>query len=262
MIYFFAYILCGTVVGFLAGLFGIGGGIIGIPALLALFSLQNIPQSLGMHLAIGTSLAVVIVTTTASIISHVRKQSILYPLFLKFIPGAIFGTILGVIISQNIQSYYLQKIFGIFLLFISLQMFKKIELHPDGGLPSQAKLFLVSFCLGIFSGLLGLGGGVFMIPYFHWCGIPMRNAIATAAVCILPIAIVGSIGYMMSSVHVTSAPALNTGFIYWPAFVGMSIPSTIMAPIGVSVMHKISSEKLKRAFAGLLILIGLTMIFK
>jgi uncharacterized membrane protein YfcA len=261
MLFFFvAYLLCGAFIGFCAGLFGIGGGIIGIPMLLIFFKMQGMPQEITMHMVVGTSLAIVVVTCIASIYTHYQKQVILLPVLKRMILGAIFGSALGVIISSHIQSDYLQRIFAIFLLLIALQMFLAIEIKVQRELPSKRNMFVATTLIGTVSGMLGLGGGVLMVPYLCWSGIPIRNAIGTATACILPAAIVGAIGYTFANVHLGHASSLHTGFIYWPAFIGISITSVLCAPIGIRVAHLISTSLLRKLFSIFLLVIGISML--
>jgi uncharacterized membrane protein YfcA len=258
--FFIVYLICGALIGFLAGLFGIGGGIIGIPLLLIFFKMQGMSESIAMHMAIGTSLAVVVVTSIASIYSHYQKGVILFPVLKKIVWGAVLGSLLGVIIANQITGDWLQRIFGIFLLLIAVKMFFNKEIKLDRQLPSIKYIFPVTALLGAISGMLGLGGGVLMIPYLSWAGVPIRNAIGTATACVLPVALVGASGYMLTKVELNTTSLAHSGFIYWPAFFGISIASVLFAPLGVRVGHLISTTLLKKLFAGLVLLVGVGML--
>lgn len=259
--FFIAYLICGIVVGFIAGLFGIGGGIIGIPALLILFNLQNIPQAISMHMAIGTLLAVGIVMSAASVYTHHQNGTIIFLVFKKVFLGTIVGSIMGIMISNHLHSYYLQKLFGLFLTILAVQMLIKIEFNPGRQLPGRKILFLISAVIGTIGGMLGLGGGALMVPYFHWHGIPIRNAIATSSLCVLPILLIGTCGYMLFDVQFVNADVWHCGFIYWPAFFSLSMTGVLFAPIGAKVAYRISTILLKRAFSFVLITMGLGMLF-
>lgn len=258
--FFAAYLLCGIFIGFVAGLLGIGGGVIGIPALLALFNLQGMPQDVAMHMAIGTSLAIVVVTSLASAFAHYRKGMILIPVFKRIILGAVLGCIFGIMIATHLKSIYLQYIFGIFLLIMAIQMLWQRKIKPRSELPNRKVLFAIATIFGAISGLLGLGGGMIMVPYFNWYGIPIREAVATAAACILPVAIIGTLGYMVADIQTTNLPSLNSGFIYWPAFIGISLTSALSAPIGARCTHTIPTTLLKKIFSLLLVVVGVSML--
>lgn len=260
--FFIAYLLCGIAIGFCAGLFGIGGGIIGIPALLFLFNLQGIPASYAMHMAVGTLFATIIVTSTASIYTHYRRGMILFPLFKKIVLGTVLGSIVGITISSHLHGVYLQRIFGGFLILIALQMLLDVELKPRDQMPDLKMLFISTTFLGTISGMLGLGGGILMVPYLNWCGIPMRNAIATATVCILPAAIVGTLGYIIVGNQFSAAPGFHSGFVYLPAFLGIAMTSVLFAPLGARVTHIISVKLLRRIFSIFLAFVGLSLFIR
>ena len=260
--FFLIYLLCGAVIGITAGLFGIGGGVIGIPVLLFLFNLQGMPDALSMHMAIGTMLSTVIVTTIVASYTHYLKGTINFSVFKKFILGAMIGSVIGITLSKHMNGIYLQKIFAIFLAIIALHMFLKIEVEPHQNFPGRSAMFIASIIFGILSGMLGLGGGVFMIPYFNWCGMSIRQSIATATACIWPVALIGSVGYMYSNVQLTTMPAWNSGFVYWPAFIGVSLTSMLCAPLGIRLAHRISTGLLKKSFALLLMGISVSLLVR
>jgi len=258
--YFIAYLLCGCIVGFCAGLLGIGGGVIGIPLLFLLFNLQGIPTSISMHMAVGTLFATVVLTSISSIISHYRSGMILFPVFKKIIWGTMVGCILGVIIASHLTGVYLQRIFGIFLWGLALQYFLKNDISAHDTFPSNSKIFLATTSIGTLSGLLGLGGGIFIVPYLNWYGVSMRNAIATSSACILPVAVIGATGYIYAGMHVENNLAFSSGFVDWLAFLGIGITSVLFAPLGARVTHAISPVLLRRVFSIFLIFVGLSMV--
>jgi len=266
------YLVCGTLVGLLSGLFGIGGGIIGIPVVLQCLSKQGVSQSSSMHMAIGTMLAVAAVTTLTAVRSHHKSKMILVPLFKKIAPYLVTGSFIGTMISSQLNSIYLQRMFAIFLLFAAWRMVvrtrtragKEVAAIQDGGMDhdrnsddDREKVAPVTtFAIGILSGLLGLGGGVLLVPYLHWRGIPMKSAIATATACILPAAMVGAVSSMMMSINADHSITFSTGYIYWPAFLGISMMSMLFAPIGARLTHKAAAPVLKTAFSILLIAVA------
>jgi len=260
LIYFFAYLLCGCAVGFCAGLLGIGGGVIGIPLLFLLFNLQEIPSSISMHMAVGTLFATVILTSIASIVSHYRSGMILFPVFKKIIGGTMIGCVLGIVIASHLSGVYLQRIFGVFLWFLALQYFFKKNLMMQKTLPPQGKILIATTSIGTLSGLLGLGGGIFIVPYLNWYGVSMRNAIATSSACILPVAIIGATGYILAGMNDGNHLAFSSGYVDWLAFLGIGITSVLFAPLGAKITHGISPVLLKRFFSIFLIFVGSSMV--
>lgn len=260
--YFIAYLLCGCFIGFSAGLLGIGGGIIGIPLLFMLFKLQGIPESVSMHMAVGTLFATVVITSIASLLSHCRSGMILFPVFKKIIWGMMIGCLLGIIIASHLKGLYLQRLFGLFLLSLGLHYFLKNEKIARDMMPAIKNPFIVTILIGLLSGLLGLGGGIFIVPYLNWCGISMRRAIATSSVCILPVALIGALGYIYSGLGVTNDLMYSSGFVDWPAFLGISLTTVIFAPLGARVTHTISPKPLKNIFALFLTLVGIGMLIQ
>lgn len=260
--FFIIYLLCGAGIGFLAGLFGIGGGILVIPVLLTLFSLQHMPEPVAMHMAIGTSLATIIIASASSVFAYYRKGDILFPLVKQCAPGSIIGSMLGVFIANHIHSIYLERVFSVILLFVAFHLFFRTEPLDTSTLPTPngKMLFFAAIVFGILGGMLGIGGGIFIIPFFQWCGFSIRHSIATAAACILPVAIVGTLGYMIFGTQLNGLPPFSTGYIYWPAFLGISLTSVFTARLGVRVSHTISTTLLKKLFALFLIIIALKML--
>lgn len=258
--FFIIYLFCGTLIGFLAGLLGIGGGILIIPVLLFLFKLQAIPASIAMHLAVGTSLAAVVISSASSVFAHAKKGAVLFPLVKQCAPGCVLGGIFGVLIATQIHSVYLERIFGLFLVVAALNILFRVEPTTTREMPRGRFLFTSSVILGILGGLLGVGGGIFMIPFFQWCGLSMRNSIATAAACIFSLAAVATIGYILFGLSATDLPRWSTGFLYWPAFLGISLTSAIFAPFGVRAAHAMPTHLLRKIFALLLFLVAAKML--
>ena len=258
--FFIIYLLCGMCTGFLAGLFGIGGGILLIPVLLALFSMQNMPETLSMHMAIGTSLATIIIASSSSVLTYYRKGDLLLPLVKQCAPGSVIGSIVGVFIANHIHNIYLERIFSGLLFIVALDLFFRIEPTTKIATPNGKILFGAAALFGILGGMLGIGGGIFIIPFFQWCGFSIRHSIAAASACILSVAMVGTIGYMIFGAQLSDLPRFSTGYIYWPAFFGIGLTSAIAAPLGVRVAHAISTRVLKRLFAVFLMLVAIKML--
>jgi uncharacterized protein len=258
--YFFAYLACGCLVGFCAGLLGVGGGIIGIPLLFMLLNLQGVPDSISMHMAVGTLFATVVMTSIASVLSHFHSGMILFSVFKKIIWGLIAGCILGIIIASHLKGLYLQRVFGVFLLYLALQYFFKNDIKVQDEILNKKNVLLATTTIGLLSGLLGLGGGIFIVPYLNGCGISMRHAIATSSVCILPVAVIGALGYIYAGMNVTNTLNYSSGFVDWLAFWGIGLTSVMFAPIGARMTHTLSLGLLKKIFSIFLTLVGLSML--
>jgi uncharacterized membrane protein YfcA len=239
---------------------GIGGGIIGIPALFLLFKWQGVPDSISMHMAVGTLFATVVITSIASILTHYRSGMILFSVFKKIIWGTMTGCILGIMIASHLKGLYLQRIFGIFLLCLSAQYFFKNDVKIRNALPKVKNIVIATTLIGVLSGLLGLGGGIFIVPYLNWYGVSMRNAIATSSACILPVAIIGAVGYIIAGSGVDQSLDYSSGFVDWLAFLGIGLTSVLFAPLGAKVTHSISPILLKNVFSIFLALVGLSML--
>lgn len=256
--FFFIYLLCGVLTGFLAGLFGIGGGLLVIPVLLFLFGLQLMPET--MHMAIGTSLASIIVASLSSIIAQYKRGAILFSVVKTSAPGAVLGSFLGVLIASHLHGLLLQRLFGLLLLVAALNLLFNINSASRKSPPDGKIFFAAAILFGTLSTMLGVGGGIFMVPFFQWCGFSIRNSIATTAACILPVALVGTVGNILTGMHIADLPSFSTGFIYWPAFLGISLPSAFFAPLGVKAAHALPTSVLKKLFALFLILVALKML--
>lgn len=250
------YFLSGILIGLLSGLFGIGGGIVGIPVLLHCFIRQGMPQSLSVHMAIGTMLAVVAATTVMAARSYHRNNLILLPLFKKIVPYLVSGNLIGTMISSQMNSIFLQRIFAVFLLFAALRMASRSKSDAKAPPSDGAIIPIVTLCIGAFSSFLGLGGGILLVPYLHRRGIPLKQAIATATACVFPAALAGAASYMIMDVNTENPIAMHTGYIYWPAFLGISMMSTLFAPLGARLTHKAPAPALKAAFSTLLVAVA------
>jgi uncharacterized membrane protein YfcA len=244
----FTYFLCGILTGFLSGLLGIGGGIIGIPILLTFFSQQGVPEQFATHMAIATLLATIIPTTMIASYRHWKNRLIDIHLVKKLLPGLLMGAIAGTIISSSLNPGLLRNIFVFFLFMIAFQMLFVKEIKPVPILFEKIAMGVITFLIGAFCSMLGLGGGILMVPYLRLAGMSTKHAIGTSTACILPNAIVGTISYALNGMNLTEVHAYNSGFIYWPAFFGISAASILFAPLGAYFTPKIPSKYLNMIF--------------
>lgn len=255
-----AYLLTGAVAGLASGLLGIGGGLLIVPVLTTVFVMVlDTPHA--VHMAIGTSLATIIVTSFSSARAHHRHNAVRWDAFRLLIGGILIGGFIGGWSSQFIASGVLAKIFGILEVLIAIKMLTNINPAAHRTLPGPWGNSLAGGAIGGFSSLVGIGGGTLTTPYLLWHNISMHQAIATSTAVSVPVAIAGTIGYVFAGLHLTNLPDFSTGYIYWPALIGIVTASYFMAPIGAKLAHQLPVRTLKRIFAVFLIILAIKMLF-
>lgn len=256
-----AYLGTGAVAGLLAGLLGIGGGLVIVPALAVLYSLRDFPAANLMHFAIGTSLATIVPTSIASLLFHRRRGAIHWQAVRGLTPGIVLGALGGAWLAGQITSPGLRFLFGSFELLVALQLLAGRRPAAHHPLPGAASLALAGMVIGAVSAFFGIGGGTLTVPFLLWNRVDILRAVATAAACGLPIAISGAAAFAASAVGTGGAPAgMHTGFIYWPAVAGIVSTSILAAPLGARLAHHLPQPMLRRIFALVLVVIGLRMI--
>lgn len=258
------YILGGILAGLSAGLLGVGGGLVNVPFLAFVLPYLGFPSAYIMHVAVTTSLMMVVGTSLSSIIAHYKKGGILWDLFWKLLPGLMMGSVVAAFVADAVSSHILEVIFGVFAFVMAYNMlFQSKKDTVAKPMPSRFGFIMMGFIISGVCNLLGLGGGSLMVPFLNRFKLPMRNSVATSALCGFPIALVGVICLMILSSHENIAlPAYSTGFLYWPACIAMLIPSIITAPIGATWAHTLSSDWLEKIFGFFLIIVGLDMLAK
>lgn len=254
------YLSTGAVVGFLAGLLGIGGGLLIVPILTSVFGLMLGFES-PVHLAIGTSLATILITSSASVRAHHQLGNVRWDIIKTLSVGIFLGAFLGGWGSQFLDSSLLAKIFASLELLIAIYMIANIKPAPHIQLPGFAPQAAAGSLIGGLSSMVGIGGGTLTTPYLIWHNINTRQAIATSAACSLPVALTGSLGYLLGGLNAQDLPDFATGYLYWPAFFGIVITSYFTAPVGARLAHKLPVKTLKRFFGVLLILLAIKMFF-
>lgn len=255
------YIIAGMVTGLIAGLFGVGGGTVVVPVLAIVFAgISTIPDQHIMHMAVGTSLAVIIPTSVSSIRAHWKLDGIDWPTFRRLTAGLVVGALLGAVLADALSSAALKRVFAVFLLLVSAQMVFFGRPRPGRRLPGRLGLNGVGVVFGALSSLLGIGGGSLNVPYLAWCGMEMRRAVGTAAACGFPIAVFGAIGFIATGLNQDNLPEWSTGYVFWPAFIGIAAFSILVAPLGARLAHRLPQAVLKKIFAAFLALVGVKML--
>lgn len=249
------YAMVGLVSGFLAGLLGIGGGVLIVSLLAMMFSAQGFPHEHLLHLALGTSMATIIFTAVASLRAHQAHGAVDWRIVLRMTPGIIFGTLLGTLVAARISTRALALFFVAFILLVAAQMASNFKPHASRGLPGPLGVAGVGSVIGAVSALVAIGGGSMTVPWLAWCNVPLPRAIGTSAAMGLPIAVFGTLGYLWNGHAAVGLPAGSFGFLYLPALLCLVIASMLTAPLGARMTHRLPVLTLKRCFA--LLLVGL-----
>ncbi|WP_232020208.1 sulfite exporter TauE/SafE family protein [Sulfuriflexus mobilis] len=251
----------GAIAGTLAGLLGIGGGIIIVPVLALVFSAQGVNVDVLMHVSIGTSLATIVITSISSIRAHQQHQAIQWAVFRRITPGVLFGALLGALLAKFISGDNLQVIFGVFMLFVAAQMIFGNTTEPHRQLPKTLGMFMAGTSIGTISSLMGVGGGSMSVPFLTWCNIAIRNAVATSSAIGLPIAIAGVSGFILTGWGVEHRPLWSLGFVNIPAFFSIVVASTLFAPVGARLTHRIPPRRLRLFFGFFLLILSVKFLY-
>ncbi|ENU30934.1 hypothetical protein F991_01277 [Acinetobacter sp. CIP-A165] len=258
------YLLIGAIAGFTAGLFGVGGGLIIVPILYIVFTQMNYDPNVIMHIAIGTSLATIIVTSISSVMAHHRQGAVLWPVFRNLAPGLVLGSFLGAGIADLMSGQHLQLVIGVFAIWMAYKMFKGAYavVNSSRHLPSAPVQFAAGGGIGVASAIFGIGGGSLTVPFLNRYGVVMQKAVATSAACGLPIAAAGAVGFMWFGAKEQINVPNTIGYVHIYAFLGISVMSFITAKVGAKVAHRLSPAMLKKCFAGLLVTVGCYFVYK
>ncbi len=254
------YLMTGAIAGVLAGLLGVGGGIIIVPALLWSFNHLNIATDHTMQIAVGTSLATIVITSLSSIVAHQKHGAILWKVVRYLTPGILVGAVIGAMIADYLPTHALQIVFAVFVLLVALQMILGGTTSPQRKLPGRLGIKATGGIIGSLSAIVGIGGGSLTVPFLVHCNIKMHHAVATSSACGFPIAIAGSIGFAIAGLNESGLPAWSSGYIYWPAFFGIAIASALFAPLGARLAHSLPVTILKHLFGVLLLLMGIKIL--
>ena len=251
----------GALAGTVAGLLGIGGGVIIVPVLALVFEAQGVHPEIVIKVAVGTSLATIVVTALSSIWAHHRRGAVRWPLVRTMTPGVVIGAFIGAWLADIISAHWLTLGIVVFLILVSLQMAMG-PMSAGRDLPGSWALRSVSGLVGVISALVGIGGGSMHVPYLSRCGVPVKQAIATSAAIGLPLALASSLGFMITGLDEAHLPPHSLGYVNFPAFAGVVAASILFAPLGAHLAHRLPDRVIKRLFALFLFLLALRMAFK
>ena len=256
-----AYLLLGAFAGFMAGLLGVGGGAIMVPILTTIFIAEGFPKGEVVHLALGTSMAGIVFTSISSLRAHHAHGAVLWSVVRGITPGILLGTFGATFVAAQVPATGLALFFAVFMSYVAVQMLLNIKPKPHRELPGPLGLSAVGLGIGGVSALVAIGGGTMSVPFMTWCNVKAHHAIGTAAAIGLPIAVAGTLGYVVNGWGYPGLPGWTLGFIYLPGLALVVAVSMLTAPIGAKLAHRLPVATLKRIFAGVLMLLVAKMLW-
>jgi len=257
-----ALLVLGGAVGFLAGLLGIGGGMTMVPLLTIVFTRQGFAPDHIVHMAVATATATILFTSVASMREHQRHHAILWPVVAALAPGIIVGSLVGPQVVGGMSTAVLSAFYGVFVAAAATNTLLDRKPKPTRELPGRAGLFAVGGGIGLVSSMVGAGGAFLSVPFMTACNIGIRNCVATSAALGLPIAVAGTIGFIVAGLGQHELPPHTVGYVYLPALLAIVAASVISAPMGARAAHRWPVTKLKRAFAILLYVLASYMLWR
>jgi uncharacterized membrane protein YfcA len=256
-------VLLGLGSGFLAGLLGIGGGMLMVPFLTFFLSKQGVGADLAVKMAIATSMATIMFTSIASVRAHHKRGAVRWDIVKTLAPGIVAGSLVASLgVFALLKGAYLAIFFGLFVGFSATQMFRNKKPAPSRQMPGTAGRLAAGGGIGFLSGLVGAGGGFISVPFMAWCNVPIHNAVATSAALGFPIALANVVGYVLAGQGVTGLPAGAFGYVWLPALGVVALASVFTAPLGAKAAHTLPVATLKRVFASVLYLLAAYMLYK
>jgi uncharacterized membrane protein YfcA len=260
MDYLLVFMAIGVAAGILAGLLGVGGGIIVVPLLAYVFYSKGFPAEHIMHLAVATSMAIMVFTSLSSLFAHHRHRAIDWPVVRRLSPGLVVGALLGAWIAGQLSTTVLKTVFGLFELVVAAQLALNLQPRSARQLPGQAGLAGVGMAMGSLSSMLGVGGGILVVPYLMWCNVRVRTAVATSSACGFSLTTAGAAGYIFAAPAEQVPVDFTAGYIYLPALIMVALGSVSFAPLGARLAHRLPTAVLQRIFAVFLVLMGMAML--
>ncbi|MDD2967299.1 MAG: sulfite exporter TauE/SafE family protein [Desulfovibrionaceae bacterium] len=254
------YLCCGAVAGVLAGLLGVGGGIVIVPMLVMVFGAQGFNPEYIQQLALGTSLASIMFTSISSTRAHHARGAVHWDIWKAITPGILVGTFLGGLVATHMPTMLLKVFFICFLYFVAVQMLLNYRPSAAREMPGKTGTSLVGGGIGLISSFVGIGGGTLSVPFMSFCNVPLHHAVGTSAAIGFPIAVAGTLGYIVGGWSVPNLPAGCLGFVNLWALLGLASASFCTAPLGAKLAHSLPVKTLKRAFALFVVIIATKML--
>jgi uncharacterized protein len=255
------YFGLGLGAGFVAGLLGVGGGLLMVPALVWAFAVQGYAPEYNIHLALATSLAVIVPTALSSLRTHHAHGAVDWLSVRRMAPGILIGTLVGSLAAAKLSDAGLKIFFTVFLFYAATQMMLGFKPPPSRQMPGLVGMSLAGGIIGMISSWVGIGGGTLTVPFLTWCNSPLRRAIGTSSAIGMPIALAGTLGYSLAGLGISGLPANSIGFVYLPALLAIALGSWLTAPFGARATHRLPVPLLKKIFAGLLYLLAVRMTY-
>jgi len=253
----------GIAAGFLAGLLGIGGGMVMVPFITAMLVSHGVHPDLVVKIAIATSMATIVFTSVSSVRAHYKRGAVRWDIVTGMAPGIVVGSLIGSLgIFAMLKGSALALIFGIFVAFSATQMFLDKKPAPNRQLPGAAGKFTAASVIGIVSGLVGAGGGFLSVPFMVWCNVAMHITVGTSAALGFPIALANGLGYVIGGQGVAGLPPFSLGYVWLPGLALIAAASVLSAPLGARIAHRLPVRKLKRIFALTLYLLAFYMLWQ
>lgn len=256
-----AYLALGAVIGFMAGLLGIGGGGIMVPVLTSLFLWQGVSMDQVVHLALGTSMAAIVITSVASLRAHHRRAGVRWPVVRRMAGGVALGAFATTFLVAETASLYLAIFFSLFMAGIAFQLMLNKSPSPSRQLWKTPGLLVAGGVIGAVSALVSIGGGSLTVPFLVWQNVEIRQAIGTSAALGLPLSLAGTVGFILTGWNTVQSQEQTLGFVYLPAVAAISLMSVCTAPFGAAAAHRLPVGVIKKVFALLMILLSLKMLF-
>jgi uncharacterized membrane protein YfcA len=255
-------LVVGTVIGFAAGLLGIGGGMLLVPFMTMILTAKDFPEEHIVHIAIATSLATIMFTSLSSVRAHHARRAVVWRIVKMLVPGILVGSWIGPWIGAQMSATGLALFFAVFVAFSATQMLIDKKPAPTRDLPKALGMFGAGGVIGILSGLVGAGGGFISVPFMTWCNVKIHNAVATSAALGFPIALAGTLSNIYYGMAVPDLPPGSLGYIYLPALLVVSLASVTTAPLGARTAHSLPVKTLRKVFALMLYLLAAYMFYK
>jgi len=257
-----SYAGMGALMGFFAGMLGIGGGALVVPLVAIVMEAQGLPREHILHLAVGTAMAAMMFTSLSSLRAHASRGAVRWDVWRRITPGILAGGVIGALIAGALPTRWFALIFTCFVYYAATTMLLDIKPKASRQLPGTAGMLAAGVGISALSALVAIGGAVMSIPFMLLCNVPMLHAIGTAAAIGFPIAVSGTAGYVLSGWGVAGLPANTFGYIYVPALAGIVVASVLTAPLGAAVTHRVPVRRLRQLFALLFYVLATRMLFK
>lgn len=263
LLFVVALLACGVVAGVLAGLLGVGGGIVIVPMLFHVFLAYGIAPATAMPLAVGTSLSTIVLTSVISARHHHRRGTVDWTLARRWLAPVLVGVVLGTALAQVVPGATLKVAFGILATVVAVHMLASAghALRISAGLPGAMAQRLLGVAVGAVSSLLGIGGGTMMVPLLSAFSYPIHRAVATASVFGFVIAVPATAAYLLAGWGRADLPTGSTGYVNWLAFATLVPATMLFAPLGVRLAYRLQVLQLKRVFALFLLAVGVKMMW-